>query len=530
VTDVAATGRRAEGGRRSAGTALPAVAGLLTAAVALGVAELVAGLRRGGESPVVAVGEEVIDAVPAAVKDFAIETFGTNDKVALLVGIGVLLALFGVLVGIVAVRRLAAGLAGVALFGVVGAAAALARPDADALDVAPSVVGMLAGMGALVALVRALTAPPAGAPVAAGRGTLPAMDRRRFVTLGVGLAAVAAGAGSVGRVLSRSFRAASSRAAVLLPAPLRPLAPLPATADLGLDGLSPFVTPNDDFYRIDTALLVPQLPAEDWSLRVHGMVDRELELSYQDVLDRPLVEADITMTCVSNEVGGDLVGNARWLGVRLADLLAEAGVRPGATQVVSRSSDGWSCGFPTEAALDGRDALLAVGMNGEPLPLSHGFPARLVVPGLYGYVSATKWVTEIELTSLEAFDGYWVDRGWAKEAPVKTQSRIDVPRGLARVAPGPTAVAGVAWAQLRGIDRVEVRVDDGPWSDARLADVPGPTTWRQWVWDWDAIPGRHTITARATDGRGDTQPEERAEPVPDGATGWHSIVVNVDGA
>jgi DMSO/TMAO reductase YedYZ molybdopterin-dependent catalytic subunit len=346
--------------------------------------------------------------------------------------------------------------------------------------------------------------------------------------MGIALTAVAASAGALGQVLARGASAAASRASVLLPAARRPLPALPAGVDLGIEGLSPFVTPNRDFYRIDTALLVPQLTVADWRLRVHGMVERELELSYAELLDRPLVEADVTLTCVSNEVGGDLVGNARWLGVRLDEVLAEAGVRPGATQVVSRSSDGWSCGFPTEDALDGRDALIAVGMNGEPLPISHGFPARLVVPGLYGYVSATKWLTEIELTTWDAFDGYWVDRGWAKEAPVKTASRIDVPRGFADLPRGRTAIAGVAWAQGRGIERVEVRIDDEPWVEARLARSAGPTTWRQWVHEWEATPGRHDIAVRATDGTGATQPGERVDPVPDGATGWHSIVVTVD--
>jgi DMSO/TMAO reductase YedYZ molybdopterin-dependent catalytic subunit len=302
---------------------------------------------------------------------------------------------------------------------------------------------------------------------------------------------------------------------------------VPAGADLGIDGVSPFVTPNGDFYRIDTALIVPQVRTDGWTLRVHGMVDRELELTFDDLLARQLVEADVTLACVSNEVGGDLIGNARWLGVRLDELLREAGVRRGATQVVPRSSDGFAAGFPTEVALDGRDALVAVGMNGEALPLRHGFPARLVVPGLYGYVSATKWLTEIELTTWDAFDSYWVRRGWAKEAPIKTQSRIDTPRSGASLRPGRVAVAGVAWAQGRGVEAVEVRVDDGPWQPARLATAVGADTWRQWVHEWDATPGRHTITARATDGTGAVQTSERAEPIPDGASGWHSIVAIV---
>jgi DMSO/TMAO reductase YedYZ molybdopterin-dependent catalytic subunit len=316
-------------------------------------------------------------------------------------------------------------------------------------------------------------------------------------------------------------------ASTVLARPRRPLPPLPAAADLGIEGLPPFQTPNADFYRIDTALTVPQVDPATWRLRVTGMVDRELELTFDDLLGRPLVEADVTLTCVSNEVGGGLIGNARWLGARLADLLEEAGVQPGATQLVGRSVDGFTVGFPTEVALDGREALVAVGMNGEPLPIEHGFPARLVVPGLYGYVSATKWLAEIELTTWEAFDAYWVPRGWAKEGPIKTQSRIDVPASLAAVPAGPTAVAGVAWAPTRGIERVEVQVDDGRWAPARLAAPVGEDTWRQWVYEWDATPGGHTLRVRATDGTGQLQTEERAEPIPDGASGWHTIQVRV---
>nr|MBA3302432.1 molybdopterin-dependent oxidoreductase [Acidimicrobiia bacterium] len=330
--------------------------------------------------------------------------------------------------------------------------------------------------------------------------------------------------------LQSRLGAVASRAGVVLPRAAAPLPPLADGVDLAIDGLSPFVTPNDGFYRIDTALFVPQVIAEDWELRVHGMVERELRLSYAELLARPLVEADITLSCVSNEVGGDLVGNARWQGVRLADLLAEAGVRDGATQLVGRSVDGFTNGFPTEVALDGRDALVAVGMNGEPLPIKHGFPVRLVVPGLYGYVSATKWLAEIELTTLDAFDGYWIRRGWSKDAPVKTQSRIDVPGGGGRLSPGRQPVAGVAWAPTRAVERVEVQVDDEPWVEARLAEVPGDATWRQWVHQWDATPGTHRIRSRATDGRGATQPEERVPPIPDGATGWHAIEVVVEGS
>jgi DMSO/TMAO reductase YedYZ molybdopterin-dependent catalytic subunit len=337
-------------------------------------------------------------------------------------------------------------------------------------------------------------------------------------------------AGTAGRLLQRGARAAAARTALVLPHPVRPLAPVPAAVTAGVDGMPPFVTPNADFYRIDTALQVPDIALDTYRLRVTGLVDRPLELTVDDLLAMDLVEADITLTCVSNEVGGRLLGTARWLGVRLADVLDRAGVRGEATQVVGRSVDGYTCGFPVEAALDGRDALVALGMNGVPLPREHGFPVRLVTPGLYGYVSATKWLTELELTTFDAFDHYWVGRGWAVRAPIKTQSRIDVPASFARVAPGPAAVAGVAWAQTRGIDRVEVQLDDGPWRPARLAAALNDVTWRQWSLEWDATPGTHQLRVRATDATGATQPEERVAPIPDGATGWHTVVVRVDEA
>jgi DMSO/TMAO reductase YedYZ molybdopterin-dependent catalytic subunit len=302
---------------------------------------------------------------------------------------------------------------------------------------------------------------------------------------------------------------------------------MPVGASLDVEGITPFVTPNDEFYRIDTALLIPNVGVEDWTLQVTGMVDNPFELTFDQLQRYEIVEADVTLACVSNEVGGNLVGNARWRGVRLADVLADARVQPGADQLVGRAVDGFTTGAPLEVVTDGRDALIAIGMNGEPLPRRHGFPARLVVPGLYGYVSATKWLAELELTTFDAFDAYWVPRGWAERAPIKTQSRIDVPRPLATIAPGPTAVAGVAWAQTRGISRVEVQVDDGPWQEARLSEEVGADTWRQWVHEWDATPGSHDLRVRATDGTGETQTAERQPPRPDGATGQHGIVVTV---
>jgi DMSO/TMAO reductase YedYZ molybdopterin-dependent catalytic subunit len=302
---------------------------------------------------------------------------------------------------------------------------------------------------------------------------------------------------------------------------------VPAGADLSLPQLAPYTTSNLAFYRIDTALVVPQVDPASWQLRIHGRVRNPITLSYADLLARPMVERDITLACVSNEVGGDLIGNARWLGVRVKDLLDEAGPLDGADQVVGRSADGFTCGTPTAVMRDGRDALLAVGMNGEPLPVEHGFPVRVVVPGLYGYVSACKWVVELELTSFAAVDAYWVPRGWAAQGPIKTQSRIDTPRPRNNLTAGPVTVAGVAWAQHRGIQRVEVRVDGGSWQQATLAPAASVDTWVQWSWRWDATPGPHTLQVRATDVTGTVQPEQIRPVAPDGATGWHTVRVTV---
>jgi DMSO/TMAO reductase YedYZ molybdopterin-dependent catalytic subunit len=339
-------------------------------------------------------------------------------------------------------------------------------------------------------------------------------------------AALAAVTGGAGNLFARRFRADASRADVRIPAPAS-AAGTASGAGLDVAGLGPFFTPNDRFYRVDTALLVPALMAEDWRLRIHGMVEREITLDYATLLARPLIERDITLACVSNPVGGPYVGNARWVGAPLRDLLEEAGVRAGADQIVSRSVDGFTVGTPTAVAMDGRDAMLAVAMNGEPLPIDHGFPVRMVVPGLYGYVSATKWIVDIELTTFAAYDPYWIERGWAERAPIKTMSRIDTPTGLRDLRPGPVPVAGVAWAQHRGIDRVEIRIDDGPWRPAELAAADTPDTWLQWVATWDATPGDHRLQVRATDASGQTQPAERVPPFPDGATGHHTILVHV---
>ena len=572
--------RRTRGVTRSrfVPSALAGLVGLLSAAVAVGVGELVAAAVRPQAAPVVAVGGAAVDRTPRALKEFAIRQFGERDKTVLIAGIFVVLALFAVAVGLLARRRPLLGVLGIDAFGVIGAAAALSRPGGGWTDALPSVAGALVAGGALLLLVRRLHPAPEPAPadapalatVAAGGsgaggagaggsgaggsgaggsgagdggdrgepGGLRAelvrvdrkgrggFDRRGFLVAGAGVGAVAALAGFGGRALQKvRFDAAGSRAAITLPTPADPAPALPASAQAGVRGLDPYVTPNRDFYRVDTALVVPQVPADTWTLRIHGMVDREIELDYAALSKRPMIERDITMTCVSNEVGGKLAGTARWLGVPLKPLLEEAGVRAGADQILSTSSDGMTIGTPTAVVMDGRDAMLAVGMNGEPLPLEHGFPVRMLVPGLYGYVSATKWVVDLELTTFAGAKPYWVERGWVEQAPIKTASRIDVPKPLSEVRAGTVAVAGVAWAQHRGVAKVEVQVDGGQWTEARIAPAPSTDLWVQWVFEWEAAAGPHTLVVRATDRSGRTQPEQRATPFPSGSTGWHSIVV-----
>jgi DMSO/TMAO reductase YedYZ molybdopterin-dependent catalytic subunit len=534
------------------------VAGLAAAVAALGAGELAAAPLGPSASPVLAVGGSMVDAAPQWLKAFAIRNFGTNDKAVLIGGILVVLALVAAGLGRVALTRPRPAGIVVGALGLLGAVLAVRRPGGGALDALPSLLAAATGIAALAVLRRGHEGsgepvqgepvqgepvqgepvqgepvqgePVQGEPVQGepvpGEPVRP--DRRRFLLTGAAVAAAGIVSGLAGRLLAGGRAdVAASRAAVALPAPASPAPPIPAGSELRLPGLTPFLTPNDDFYRVDTNLVVPAVAAETWKLRVHGMVDRELTLDFRQLLARPMIERVITLSCVSNEVGGPYAGNARWLGVPLAGLLKEAGVKSGADQLVSRSGDGYSAGTPVATVMDGRDAMLAVGMNGRPLPQEHGFPVRMVVPGLYGYVSATKWLTELELTTFAAFDPYWAKRGWAPQAPVKTMTRIDTPKPLSTVKPGRVAVAGVAWAQHRGIEKVEVRVDQGPWRAARLAATPGPDTWRQWVWEWDATPGQHTLEVRGTDRSGQTQTERRETPFPSGATGWHSVVLSV---
>jgi len=506
-----------------------AAAGVAAAAAALGIAEVIAALAPVLRSPVLAVGEVVIRLAPSDVTTLAIELFGTADKPALLIGIVAVLALYASAVGVVGLRSRAAAAVGAAVLAIVGAAAAISE-EASPTAALPSVVAGVVAIGVLLWLLARLSARGGPGQPAAGDEPAPGASRRGFLRLAGGVTAGGVVLAIGGRMLSNALGVNATSESVTLPAPARRVAlPIPDAAHPDVEGLPPFVTPNDSFYRIDTALTVPRVDPATHRVAVTGMVDRELDLALGELLERDLVDIPITLSCVSNEIGGDLVDTAVWRGIRLRQLLDEAGVDPGATQVVGRSVDDYTCGFPVEAAYD-RDALVAVGMNGEALPVQHGFPVRLVVPGLYGYVSATKWLSQIELTTFEDFDQYWVPRGYAEQAPVKTASAIRVPQPLAQLAPGPQAIAGVAWAPSRGIQQVEVRVDDGPWEPATLGEVPNDLTWRQWRYRWEATPGRHRLRVRATDATGRVQPEQRVDPKPDGATGWHTIVVVVSDA
>jgi DMSO/TMAO reductase YedYZ molybdopterin-dependent catalytic subunit len=506
-----------------------AIAGLVAAALALGVAEVVAGALGRAVSPAIVVGGAAIDRTPRFLKEFAIEHFGENDKKVLLTGIFVVIALIAAAVGVLATRHRRAGLAGVALLGVVAAGAALTRPAFEPVDVLPSLVAAVVGVLTLSFLLGALAPDPATNAVGPRHPAERVPDGLRRGVLIAGTATLAAAVTGVGgrTLLNRRTDVDASRRALVLPRPVVPGGPMPSGAMLDARGISSFYTSNRDFYRVDTALAVPRLTTDDWRLKVHGMVDRQVELSFSDLLKRPIVEHDITLTCVSNEVGGQLLGTARWLGVELAPLLQEAGVKAGASQLVGRSVDGMTIGTPVSAVLDGRAAMLAIAMNGEALRPEHGFPVRMIVPGLYGYVSATKWLVDLEVSTYDAFDPYWVRRGWDQQAPIKTSSRIDTPKPLSTVKPGKVTIAGVAWAQHRGISAVEVRVDGGSWQKAGLSTSVNTDLWRQWIWEWDARPGSHTLQVRATDAAGDVQLERRTAPFPNGSTGWQSVLVTV---
>jgi len=623
-----------------------AACGLLTAAAAMGVAQLFAGVTIPAASPVVAVGEAAIDRTPLGLKDFATSTFGNSDKTVLLGGVLLVVFLYAMVVGVLAMRRLWLGFTGLAIFALIGLWAALTRHGASASYVVPTLFGAAAGalvLWRLVLTARAAAAEaqadrerraarsaaarspgrrpsagsgpgsapgtgpgtgPGSAPGARGPaagagsggyggsgdsgrpagdvGWVPAEDvreepagwtggagsaesggsagaagpgardgggfrsgppaavpaswagraeptaRRQFLlTAGVSVAAAALGE-VAGRSLATRKNVSAAEHAVRFPRASVPAPPLPRGVNLPVPGISPFITPNGQFYRVDTAIIVPQVDPSNWQLRIHGMVARPITITFDELLRRPLIEDYVTLCCVSNPVGGPYIGNAKWLGASYSSLIRAAGPLRGADQLLCTSSDGFTSGTPLSVVLDGhRDSLIAVAMNGAALPTEHGFPARLVVPGLYGYVSATKWVVDIEVTTFASAQGYWVPRGWSQQAPIKTESRIDVPVPGTEVKAGKVTVAGVAWAQHKGIEAVEVRVSGGPWHEAALATVPGIDTWRQWSWEWDAPKGSYLIEARATDKTGYTQTSLVQDVAPNGASGYPSTQVTV---
>ncbi|THE08814.1 oxidoreductase [Microbacterium oleivorans] len=504
-----------------------ATAGVVSVGAALALAELIALMVAPQSSPLLAVGSLVIDLAPPWAKDTAIALFGTNDKIFLLVLLSVLLALVAAGAGIL---HLAAPPGGVLVLGVLGAIAALAvttRAQATGAWVIPTVLGITVGCLLLHMLIVRLRRSLPNTNGATASPSSP--SRRGFVALLAGSAAAAIVVGVGSRLANAAtITTQTIRRAITLPKPTTPAAPVPAGASLDVEGISTLITANENFYRIDTALQVPAIDPETWRLRIVGMVENEIEIGFDEMLALPLDESITTLMCVSNEVGGSLIGNALWLGYPIRDLLARARPLAGADMVLSRSVDGFTASTPLEILQEeDRNAIFAVGMNGEPLPPEHGFPVRMVVPGLYGYVSATKWVTQLEVTTFDQASAYWTDRGWSERGPVKTGSRIDVPANRASMTAGSIAVAGVAWAQHTGIRGVQVRVDGGDWQDARLATAISSDTWVQWVYQWDAAAGTHEIEVRATDADGQVQSGDDVPVVPNGAEGWHSISVTV---
>lgn len=511
---------------RPRGTGAYGLAGFTSAAVLFSVAQLVSAFFATASAPLVAMGSTFIDLTPPWLKDFAIAVFGTNDKLALFVSIGVVVAVASVLLGILAKRSFAAAAACIVLLAVAIGGAVLSRPATGLVDLTPIILGAVAGLACLrwlTTLAAKDRVPVSGAVPVAGS------SRRNFL-LGTALSLVgAAVAAGVGQSLATARNIAdSARSALGLPAAKVPAKAPPADAQVEVAGMPQFITPNKDFYRIDTALSVPRINPADWSLRVHGMVEKEFTMGFEELLAQDLVESYLTLTCVSNPVGGQLVGNAKWLGYPLRRLLERAVPRDGADMVLSTSIDGFSASTPLEVLTDDRMALLAVGMNGEPLPLEHGFPVRMVVPGLYGYVSATKWVVDLEVTRFADKVAYWTTRGWSDHGPIKLSSRVDVPRSFARVPAGKVAMGGTAWAQTRGISKVQVQIDDGDWTDAELGAEASVDTWRQWRYVWDGgSSGNHVVSVRAFDGQGEMQTSEQANPAPNGSSGWQRVQFSV---
>lgn len=535
-----------------------ALAGVISGAVFLAVAELFALLVARAASPILAVGGFVIDIVPQPFKEFAIATFGEYDKIVLLAGLGLAVVIASAIAGILQLVRAPLGVIALGIAGVLSTAAIVTRAGVTPLAFLPPVLGTIGGAVILALLVRrlrrwresALSAPapkakpvtePSTPPITKPSPTdMPRTDkprtdegagigRRGFFGLAAiaGISAVVVGVAS--RTVSMTVSSVESiRKTLRLPSPGSTVT-VPAGAELDVPGISPLFTPNKDFYRVDTALTVPTIDPDTWRLVIDGMVDERVEMSFQDILDMGLDEYAITLTCVSNEVGGELVGNAMWLGVPIREVLKKAGVKSGADMVLSRSVDGYTASTPLSALTDDNlDAILAVAMNGEPLPLEHGFPVRMVVPGLYGYVSATKWLTELKVTTFADDEAYWTPRGYSAEAPIKFSSRVDTPKLGAAIEAGRTPIAGVAWAQSVGIERVEVSIDNGEWMPATLSTPINDDTWVQWFMDWDATPGTHYVAVRAVNKNGDLQIEERAAIAPNGSSGWQRSLIRVN--
>lgn len=505
-----------------------AVAGVVAAAVFMGLADILARFFAPSASPLVALGNTIIELSPSALQDFAISTFGSNNKLVLFISMAIGGALLAAVLGIVAGRRLKIASVVFSVIGLVFIGVVLRRPDTGWVDAVPTVAGTGMGLAALTALV--ITAHPKASVSSANEEPPLAASRRAFLGLAAAGTAVAVASLALGRsVQTFAQDVATAVGRLVLPSPAVRAAAIPESASVGVNGVASFITDNSEFYRIDTALVVPELNPEEWSLRIHGLVENEVLIDMSELLSLPLEEHHITLACVSNPVGGDLLGTATWLGYPVRELLARANPLPEADMVLSRSSDGFTASTPLEALTDSRSSLLAVGMNGEPLPAQHGFPARLVVPGLYGYVSATKWVVELEVTRFDLATAYWTDRGWDERGPVLVSSRIDVPRALETLSAGDVVIAGSAWAQHVGIEAVEVQVDDGEWEPADLASEVSADTWRQWRYVFpDAEPGRHWVSVRAVTADGEVQTGERQDPIPNAATGRHRIDFQVE--
>lgn len=524
------------------------VVGVLAVGAAVGAAHLLSGVIGPNSSPYVAVANSVVQLTQGPLKEIAVQAFGTADKPLLLAGIGVLLLLLGIVAGLLSRRSPRPGAVLIGGLGVVGLVAAGFTANLGVLGYLPALLSLLVGVGGFVLLHRIAgrdvattgstaelgsTADPEDSLAQDGSaqegsvqdGSVQPAGRRRFFAVAGGVAVGALAAGGIGQWLARSTGVQQVRAALGRITPAKAAPAIPADADFAKLGSPTFITPNADFYRVDTAITLPQIDIDEWRLRIHGMVDRERVYTFDDIRNRELVERTITMTCVSNQVGGPYVSTANFIGVPLRELLDEAGVRPGADQLYSTSEDSYTAGTPMDVVLD--RTLLAIAMNGEPLPVEHGFPVRMVTPGLYGYLSATKWVVDMEATTFAAKQAYWIPRGYSMKAPIKTQSRIDAPGALKTVPAGKVTVAGIAWAQPKGIQKVEVQVDDGRWQQAELAAEVNDSTWRMWRTEFELGPGFHTVRSRATDKTGYTQTDRRVDALPNGATGLPSIQFSV---